>query len=771
MISNSKALLFGLISTALALFQTCGEGINFDYTSMPAQPFAYEHMDLSLTLEPDDHLVRGVVQYELTAKQYGLSTLTMNIAESAVDGATINDEAADYRVEEDKLIILLPDTTRRGEEYSVSVIWQSNSPFGLYKDHQGTFWSSKNPLAHRHWIPGFDHPRNELTFTAEFIIPIGTEILFNGTLEDSEVYSANRKKVRYSSDTAVPFSGLGFANGDFNISEVTSGLNKIRLFASEEGYNEEERAEILREASSIKKDIENELTREFPWEGLNIVILPDNFWEERTHGTGTIFMYENLGSLSSQLKRGLYAQWLGEFHRQEQYFDFSGTMDFSRTALHYLLNDSSALIGNPDSLISIYEWNVWQQGFIRQDPLVQNVVKGSLPELIRQPAGVQAFANYSEYWYQETGIPFKNLSYPEISNNSEVTERVSSDTEYALDAFYDERTSELLLIFTLTGGSGEELYTLDMTAFEFSDSSSTEVSFTGVLDTVNVSLSPAVEYIVFKGDNINMDQIVIDEYPLFFLTNQLRSDDPGQRIRAAKLLSNYTDNPDIQLALNDILGFETNPEVRAALLSAMSAFTQGATGTEQQFLDNLNSSDESLQITALEALVNYPQNDMVRSGVRSTVLRAESDSVFKQAVRTYREIATRDEIISLAKRLQRTDNSKMKVLEYIRSTMEQDTSSEYVAMSTGYLNAEQPYPVRRTAFDILLQLNEDEVFWMDLISEMREDRDPRVRFLSLSAIRKLSTANALKVLNAAEQGEYDARILLKADELKQTLAQ
>jgi hypothetical protein len=740
---------------------------------MPPQPFDYEHMDLSLTLEPGQNLVRGVVSYEVSPKQNGLSTLHMDIAESAIDGVTINGEPVEYSVSENKVEIALPDTTSRGEGFEVAVTWQSNSSFGLYKDHLDNFWSSKNPLAHRHWLPGFDHPRNELSFEAEFIVPLETEVMFNGTLDDSQIYSENRKKVWFSSDVDVPFTGLGFVHGKFLISEVTSGLTKVRLFSSESTYSEEERAEIVKEASALKKEIENELSREYPWEGVNIVILPDNFWEERTHGAGIIYLYENLGSLSAQLKRGLYAQWFGEFHRQEQFFDLAGYMDYTRTALHYRLSEDEALIENPDSLISIYEWNVWQKGFRDQEAIVKTTVMESLSELIRQPSGVFSFSMYPEQWYEETGIPFNNLTYPQFGEEN-VSGAITTDepaSEYALDTFYDEMSSELLLIFNLRGGEGEELYTLEMTSHEFGDSATTEISFTGLLDTISVDLTPAVEYVTFKGVNITMDQITIDEFPLFFLTNQLRSSDPVQRKLAAELLVNYTDNPDIQLALNDVLNTEQNPEVRAALLSTMAAFTHGASGTEQQFLDDLNSEDPELQITALKALVNYPDNEMVKNGVRSMVIRTDSEDVFKAAVESYSQLATDEEVVSLTQRLTRSDDSGKWALTMIGLTSDADSAGMYPQLAEDYLMEGNPYQVRKKAFEVLKELQYEEDIWVSRIAQMREDRDPRIRFISLEAISKLGPVKALQVLTSAEQGEYDARILFKIDELKDTLSE
>lgn len=766
MLNKIKTTFLGILTTFLALTQTCESDYKFDYAVMPPQPFSFEHMDLSITLEPSQHLVRGVVQYRVVPRQDGLLELSLDIAESAVDAVTIDEKVAEYRVTDDSLLIMLPDSTVRGNEMLISVTWQSTSPFGLYQDREGNFWSSKNPLAHHHWLPGFDHPRNELTFDAEFVIPLETEVLFNGTLNGSEVYSTEKKKVSYSSDTEVPFTGLGFAFGNFEITEVTAGLNRIRLFTTKERFTEEERSGLLRQASELQREVENYLGRGYPWEGINMVVLPDNFWEERTHGTGTVFLYENLGSLSAQLKRGMYAQWFGEFHRKEQFFDASGYLDFVRTALHYSLQDEASIIENPDTLIRIHEWNSWQQAFTKEKQLIQTTVQRSLPQLIREPAGVQAFSQYIEKWYEQTGIPFNSLSYPEPEIKTDTDSNEDPEVIYALDVLYDEMNSRLEMVFGLESGSGDELYSMNLESYSFSDTTAQEISFTGQKDTVRLTLDPSVEYIYLEEINISPEQLVIGEYPLYFLTNQLRSGDPELRKQAANLLINFTDNPDIQLALNDVLGNEQNPDVRSALLATMSAFTRGASGTEQQFLDNLNSDDPSLKMTALKALINYPDNEMVKSGIRTTVLRAESDSIFSQAVATYNALASNEEVVALTRRLQQMDNAG-RVLAMIQQTGEADSAGVYPEIVQSYLSDDHPYTVRNEAFRVLLQLEDSESFWIETISTMRDDRDPRIRYISLDAVEKLSDSSAISVLNSAMEGEYDARILYRADELKE----
>lgn len=756
----------GLISLVLAFTQTCDviDSFDYDYESYPNQPFDFEHAELRVTLEPDQNLVRGIVTYTIAPKIDGITELILQTEESAIDEVLLNEMDVEYSVSQDSLIILLPDSSIANHEFSVEITWQSNSSYGLYTDYKSNFRSAKNPISHRHWLPGFDHPRNELTFDAYFTIPYETEVLFNGELVSNEMKSATMKEIHYQSNTAVPFTGLGFAMGDYMISEVTSGLTSVRLFASELGFEEEERVQLIRVASQLKKDIEKALSMEYPWEGLNIVVLPDNYWEERIHGSGTIFLYENLGSLSNQLKRGLYTQWFGEYQRSELFFDRDEVM---KTALHYSLFDDAALIDNPDSLLLIEGWNVLQNGFTNESDLFQSTIKNSLEAIVRKGSGIFDYDDYSDVWYQETGISWKDKSI-ELVDEMEV---LNDSLAYTVDVVFDEFDTKLDLYFVLTSGNGEEINSLKMTEITFQDTITHEVDFTGLVDTVSFQLDSSVEYVRFDEGSISLNSITFDEFPLYFLLSKLRSERSSDRILAATLLANYSDNPDLQLALNDVMSAEQNGEVRAALLFTMASITSGATGTEQQFLSGLNNSSLEIQESSLKALANYPDDEMVKNAIRNKVLRTESNSIFELALKSYSALAKPDDIVSLAQRLQRVDSTGMKSLFVMNSFSEADSNGVFISLSEDYLSNSYSYDTRSTALTYLLENDTNEESWVKRISELIEDNDPRIRYISLESTQWMSAIEALKVLTAVTQDESDIRVLIYADELLDDLSE
>lgn len=763
MIKTIFTYSLGLFSFILTVTQTCEDIPSFDYESHPNQPFEFTHAELKVTLEPELNLVRGVVTYSVFPKINGVTQLILQTEESAIDDILINEVEADFSVSNDSLIIEFPDSSKVGEELEIAITWQSNSKFGLYRDFNSNFWSSKNPLAHRHWLPGFDHPRNELTFDAYFTIPYNTEVLFNGELVGEAAKPSNRKEIHYRSETAVPFTGLGFAMGDFLISEVTSGLTSVRVFSSERMYSEEERTALIREVSQLKKEIEKTLSMEYPWEALNIVVLPDNFWEERTHGAGTIFLYENLGSLSNQLKRGIYAQWFGEYQRTEQFFDFEHAGDdLMRSALHFSINDETALIENPDTLNTIYSWNQWQQTFNTKSNLFQNTVKNSISNIAQELQGIVKFEDYAEVWYEETGLSWFEISYDE---SYEQEDEIKDLLMYSLNTEYDEITSNLDLIFQLNEGSGSELYSLNMIEYTFDDSISHEVNFIGELDTVSFKLSPAVEYVSFSAGSVSLETINFGDFPLFFLLNQLRSKNTTDRILAAKLLVNYSDNPDLQLALNDVTQAEQDLKVRASLLTTMAAITNGATGTEEQFLSGLNSQEEEVQSASIYALKNYPDNEVVKSSLRTKVLRTESSFIFDEALNAYAELALAEDIVSLAQRLVRIDSTGKKALMVMTEYAEADSNETFIDLAEEFLLDSYFYQTRSKALSYLLKNDSNSDRWVTRIKELLKDGDPRIRYQSLSAVEWLSPSEALMILGLVEQNEFDVRVLLEVDNL------
>ena len=757
MIVRNFTLILAIFSTLISTVQTCEESsVVFDYETLPYQPFDYQHVDLEITLDPAKALVSGVAEYTFSPKVDGLTEMLLHTSESAIEAVVLDGEEADYYISSDSLLISFADSSVAGTEHILKISWQSNSTFGLLQDYKGNLWSSKNPLAHHHWFPVFDHPRVELTVDATFNIPNETEVLFNGDIADVAPASQSRKKVHYQTERTVPVTGLGFAMGDFVISEMTAGFTKIRLFSPENGYTEEERNGLVVEAARIKRAVENELSFEYPWDGLNVVILPDNIWEERTHGTGTVYLYENLGSLTNQLKRGIYSQWFGEYLRQEQFIMGEESVDqMLASVLHFSLEDSAITLQNPDSMFTVDVWNNFQTNFILSD-FYDEIFRKSLKDFVRIKQGVTPFSEYEAVWYDQTGVPFNQIPLIEPAAQMEH----ETNDEYLVDAIFDEMNSELKLAFTLQEGSGEELSSLTLVEHQFDGTETHEVIFTGTSDTAIVQLGQSVEFITFEDKSFATDHLQYGNFPLYFLLNQLRSPEASERALAATLLPQHSDNPDLQLALSDILAFEEDADVIAAINASMAKITAGASGTEEKFLEGLQSDSKEVKLASIQALANYPENERVVSAIRTEVLRGE-DEVFTTALEVYQHLAGRDELLSLAKRLQRSDSTGVKVLHVFFSSDSLHQNTESIEIVESYLDTKFPYTTRKYALEFLKEYDLDANRWNDRLEALSKDRDPRIRFLAVEAIPMFSsTSEALVSLKSAMLEESDPRVLL-----------
>ncbi len=754
--------LFQIASLLIVLFsgaQKCEFGtVGFDYQTKPSIPFAFEHLDLDLTILPSDNVVKGIATYAIRAKAPSRFSLLLHAAELEIDGVTMNDEEVEFKVSNDSLLISLSDTLEVGERAKIAVTWQAKSVFGTHLDYLGTVWGSLNPKALRHWLPIFDHPRVESKIDAKFTIPANLEVVFNGNLLKDEIVSADQKTIYWSSKTAIPVTGMSFAVGSFKHDEVIAGTKKVRLYSEKSILTTDEFNSLLQTAIATKKSVENTLSFEFPFDALNIVVLQNSYWEEKQSGAGIIYLYKDLGSLSAQLKRGIYSQWFGHYQRSENMVTDLEKMEVMRTALHYSIEKKPIVLENPDSLYSALFWNAAQEGFKITDNFFQQMVKKSLAELIKSGNGVVNNDKYDAYWYEQTGLNWASSTTSLIDDLEGEQSEKEEPLLYSVNATYDERNSKLTFYFEALSGNGEILSGLNLNVYTFDDTTSSEIAFTGQKDSVTVEVPMSTEYITLSSGVTKLDQIEYGSFPVILLLNQLRSTDVNERALAARLLRYHTDNPDLQLALGDALSSETNPEVKANLLETFGVFTKGATGTEQTFLKELNSKSESIQLAAVKTLGNYFGDDVVSSSLQSKILRTEYPSVFSEALLSYQTIAPTTELFALATRLQKTDITGQKTLDALQLVMDVDSSKSGIGLLEELVNTSYPYSTRSKALELLLQFQNDEEYWRVKTFELADDLDPRIRIQALESCKYLYGQTASELLSKALVKEFDPRV-------------
>lgn len=734
----------------------------WDYEQNPKLTYDFNHLELDMTIDPVNETVKGVATYSISAKIPAQTEVILHAAALEIDAVTFDGNEKEFLVSGDSLIIDLADTLSMTKESELAITWQGRSIYGTHKDRFGTMWSSLNPKTQRHWLPVYDHPRVAFSVDADITIPANLDVVFNGNLVSDQVTSADTKTVSWKVDTAIPATGLNFAVGKFESSEAQSGINKVRVFGETRVVTGDEVQEILSEAIRSKRVLENELSFEYPWEALNVVILEDNFWDEKADAAGVIYLAKNRGALTTQLQRGLVAQWFGQYQRTENVTSQYEVFELIRKSAFNISGFESKEIGNSDSLFSLSIWNELSKCCEIEDPFLKNNIEQSLAGLIRKESGVVSGSFYKDHWYEQTGIPFHLIDF-EAYKESEIPD--NQKPVYGLDLEFDEINSTVTAYFTNLSGSGEDLQSLDMTVFTFDDSTTSEVTFTGQRDSVKIAVPATVEYVRFGSGSTDIEEIRFGRFPVMFLLAQLRSSNVEDRRIAAHLLSYHTDNPDLQLALKDALNAETDVQTKANLLSTLGAFTAGATGTEIQFMQEVISDHVEIQIAALEALSNYKEDENVPGVIQQKMERTSSDEVFIVAKRSFLEVADLPRKISATRRMIRIDTTGARSLSLLKEIISTDTTNQSQQIAEELISTEFPYSTRIGALNLLLEHVEDGDYWGNKIVELSSDFDPRIRLKVLEGLEFLSETDAENIVDAVMISEFDLRVLMSGEEL------
>jgi HEAT repeat protein len=719
----------------------------WEYQAYPDLPFLIEHIEMDLHLQPEISLIRGAGRFEITSRQPNVTQLVFSTSDLEIQEISVQGKELDFMVQGDSLIIQLADTLKTGEGLNLLIMWESSSHYGIHKDQFGNMWTSLNPGARHHWIPIPDHPEVTATITANFTLPAEMDVVFNGKIIGDEVISTEEKTVQWSSKVEIPVTGMTLATGNFEKESARSGIKEVAVYAPGNLMETDARSELLTLAVQELKTIENTFNFEFPFEALSVVILPDHYWEEIQAGAGVIYLYQNLGSLSTQLKRGIVAQWFGNYHQYLNELD-------SRYELLKASAISSETISlkNADSLQSINHWNHWTEGIgSLENQFMLKSIQDSWNGLIQHFEGVTGWNDYASFWYDKTGAYWQDIPMPEAETPK------NEEHLYTVTYEYDEMSNHLLLLFEAQNNPVETLVGIEATAFGFFDTTRSNFSVTGQLDTVDVDIPDGVEYLILTPEDLQNVKLV--EYkPSMFLIRQLNSSNPEVKKQAAIQLRNNLDNPDLQLALNDALKDEQNPAVRAEISQTLAMITDGATGTEQTFLKMLNAESNEVQLAGLRALVNYPDNDQVMYAVQTKLLQTEVDSIFDVALSTYGKIAELDSRLSIISRLEQMEEKSRLTLKAVQAVAGEDTAGLAIQTADQFVTGEYPSEIRKQALQILIEHQHNAEYWVDKLEVLEEDPDPRIRFQALKALKYLPEEERISLIEYRLKEEMDPRV-------------
>ena len=765
-------LLFFLLASATKL-----QAQSFDYQMHPKLDFDFTSLELDLGIQPQNLRIDGDAHYQLKANVSEADTVVLYAAHLDISSASVNGKEADYMLHNDSLFVPLAEPTQAGDTLTLDIRYSGSTTFGLLKDARETVWTSLLPKAQRHWVPIVDNPRVAFKTKFNISVPAGFRVWATGKKTGEKAASVDAMTYHFESSRPVPASSLALAIGHFNHVATDFGNKQVNVIYEKTARDSTEIRDLAQSASQYLGRLQDSLQVNYPFSQLNIVILPDHHWETKSWGASTVFLYRNRGNLKAQLLRGLIGQWFGVYQR-EATWRYADAVNLYQTIVYDTFADSTVALKEadvPDSTtgtiysgFGIRHWNRWQRSWKQWDNKpVKNIIAGMKQSVLKQLPPVISWDDYARFWYRKSGQPLFDMpGLPLVSDTTSSTVKQEADSvAYKVVYSLNDSTGKLKLRFTATHGVYKQLTSIKAYEIYTNKIDTAEVTFTGAQDSVMLNVEPMIN--TLRLDASTHPKLYLDEYkPAPFLIYEFRNaKSVDQRAEAARKLGFHANNPDLQLAIEDFMNKETEPVVKAALLSSLGDITGGSAGTEDTFLNALKSDNEQLRDAALMALQHFKDNATVKDRVESVAINASNSELFKKATQVLTSIESAEQFNSFVGTITQRDSVGQQSIFVIQQLANMGQVEEAVKRAGLFTEDQFSYEIRSRALGILIQHDHTPADWLRRAKELLSDSDPRIRYLVVRGLQRNQDKEITDYLKAHIQDEYDARVYQKMSQL------
>ncbi|PWN07621.1 HEAT repeat domain-containing protein [Rhodohalobacter mucosus] len=765
--------LFAITYLVNSLFS---QDVNWDYEAYPWMPTEFRHLDAELRISETGR-IEGDILYSLSMKDEEADSLMLDAPGLEIIGVEVQNEPAENYISRDKLIIALPQRFERGQNLSLRIQYRSETEFGIHQSALGTRFTSSLPRSTSHWLPVVDHPSVEFTAEFMFIHPAGKKLVMNGREGEGSVVSVDEEVTVYSVNPAITPTGLNWALGDLSIIATTtsqlwqqetdpdivsafSGRSDSQIYLYSE-FETDYGSDIITNSAQLLLQMQQETGISYPFRDLHLILLKDDYWETKPYGSGIIYLFSNRGNIPGQVEESIVSQWFGAKLRERQWSNPEAVQMLRGWQLSR--SDYEPVQGGQ----SPPPYNVFESGELtpwihfnetRPD---QSAWDKKLSEVVGNlfVSGnyVLSYNTLAEEVYKVSGVPlFDGVTlYESVS-------QLDSVYTYTADIAWEAGSDAAEINFRAENIAVDELVSVNVQEITPNEVRSQQFTFTGESDTVVLSVSPFTENLILELPDSENVQLKVNK-PFSFWLYQLRSsNEPSFRVEAAAKLAEYADNPDLQLALTDLLQREENAAVVAQILRSFSTVTNGAAGTQQLFLRFLDSGNpDSVRAAAIDGLSLFTGDEQVISRLRSTLYQSETSSVRRAATRSLYETTEPDVFLNILERSITDDLALNDVPYMLRLLADKGEQESAVRFAETFLSDNFPYEIRKGVLDLILQYDSSGDRWQARLQRLLFDRDPRIRYHSQEALKLLPSEAARDLLDRRLPEEYDERVRRK----------
>lgn len=728
----------------------------YDYPSYPQLDLTYEYLEGDLEINAQGE-IRGDVSFDVLFNSELSDSVILHAARMQVEDVLLDERTMDFEIHDDTLIVYLDETFASSQAANLRIIYTTTPVFGILRTYRGTSFTSQLPRTTRHWLPIIDYPSTQLTYDLTVRHPASKSLVMGGALVSNEVISVDTEETRYRADAKIPVSAMFFALSDFESESRMVGSKNIHLHVEQPNETELDSDNLIDLASETLQRLEELTGSDYSYSDLHIIAVHDLMWEHRTFAAGTVLVNVN-EDIENQIIYGVAGQWAGVQLREMQWSDsdamqllqgyFGNQLELKSLEQDTLLAWDSLYKKISADNIDRYRYYLNNNDYIRQ------YVSSSKESLFEEAQYPITWGDFTRIIYRETGrMPAEK---PEFSEPS-----VEEETSYiyGVSLELNESDNEANLQFTAIDDAVEELVSVNVKQFSINDSTERELTFTGARDEVVLNIPSGIENIELSV--LNRSDITLEvQKPFMYWIYQLQnSESERKRVEAAIGLRQYDDNPDLQLAIVDLMRDETSADVLAEILETLRMVTNGASGTAEIFLDNVGEDQPfEVRLKAIRALGVYEGNDRVLNTLQSIIQSAEHEELKIAAIHSLSEVANEEEFGSIVESMVTQESVLYQVPVLLQALADKGDEENAVQLAETFLSAEFPYSVRVGTLNMILVADQSQQGWENRLEELLTDRDPRIRYRAVAGLQYLNDQERNRLVDTLLIEEYDERV-------------
>jgi len=722
------------ISLIFCVFALISSGFAQSYDRFPSYSFQIAAIEWELTIEPTLDGFTAKATYHLRSNRDGVQSIAFAQRDLLIESVKQGDDELPYTLTQDSMRITLRNPINRGSDFKISVEYGAYPTYGFFIDSSVLIWTSGLHGVVSGLLPIIDHPRVRYRFDATITHPTAIQVITNGGYVSRTVLNTSEARTTFRSRTPISASSMRLAFGMLQSIEARVGSIPVRMYVGDNTRVTDSGRALLSMATSEIQRMSSQLKSPFPYEGMNILVVPSSYGETWGDGAGFAVLFDELGDLENQIKVAIASQWmrhaLQSTDPELRFTMASYTRQLAQTDNPNLDPIVTALSGLDSStdLESILMHAGSGYSVDSYPQLDLEVIARRIPGLIWKHDIEEI--RFSSGWAVN---PLPQLPTFRVRDHNDT--QAASMGGFILRFDRTENPELISLTIDPFGQLAQGEYVMNLNEVYLNDTFSQTIRFSESGGEVTLEVDTGLLNII---PSLSEELLVRVEKPLGYWLHQYRNSiDRSNKIDAARALGSFAGDQDLGLLIRELERNELDPTVRASLTLGMmeSGVIEMTSSTVIGLMDE---ADVEARIAVLEMVDQRSDSILEADYLLSMFAKQSTTSGERRLItRLLSKSMSSDEFANFVQAESKKPEGRELLSVLLRAYFEEGSMDAGIDMADVLIGREHPFAVRRDALMMLDRYDTSQQRWAARLPRLASDQDPRIRVMALERVVKL----------------------------------